>query len=335
MTITYKMADTSAEDQTLTARYASDSNNNATQQDFVLRTVYHVSLTTPSISAKGNTLWAFTNMETVDDDTMQTTVNGNVSFDGFGSDIHYDEQGLTATVAPLLFDGSAATLDNGTCSIARNGNISCTEVAVHNSMVTQFAIAVTPSDANHYVGTFRSSTANVEVIQNIVELPSDASYGITISNGGCTNSDQVRFNVSGYAAGHGDTRTPLVPSDLVLRLDCEKNGDGDSDWDNAYFYWSANSEISDTMSWDGNKFTFTIVPKTSASGYQGCPYDEDKARFFLSLYSYNTTLGIPFPNAIQPTAIKDFEVFSWQGPEITDNNDDGHLDENWDYCVGK
>ncbi len=329
------MADTTAQDQTLTAKYASDTNNNAAQQDFVLRTVYHVSLTTPTIGAKKSTIWAYTNMETVDDDTMQTTVNGKISFDGFSSGIKYDEQGLTATVVPILFDGSTATLDNGTCTIAQGGAINCTEVAVHNSMVTQFAIAVTPSDTNHYVGTFQSAAANVEVIQNVVELPSDAAYGVAISNGGCTNSNQVRFNVSGYAAGHGDTRTPLLPSDLILRLDCEKNNDGDGDWDDAYFYWTGNSEISDTMSWDGNKFTFSIVPQTSASGYQGCPYDADTFRFFLSLYSYNTNIGIPFPNAIQPTAIKDFEVFVWQGPEITDDNSDGHLDENWDHCVGK
>ncbi len=337
ITLTYKYNTTTAEDKTLTARYAEDSNNLAAQQDFTMRSVYKLMLSTPATDVAVNkNLWAYTSMETDAGDNMQMTVTGKVSFEGFPSGINYNNQGLTAAVAAYKDDGtSVAVADTASCSIANDGVITCIQVGVSDSNVSKFTIKVTASDTAHYTGQTESPPVVVSVIQNVVETPSTADYGLHIGNGGCTVSDQQVFNVSGYVAGPGGN---VSPSDFVLWLACEHNNDGDHDYDEYWWYYPGNSEFSNTMGWTGNKFAFTITPFTSYGGYKGCQKDSDTFILQLWLASYHLSpspMYLPMLDSPWVPVIKDFEAFTWAAPEITDSNADGNEDENWDYCIGK
>ncbi len=183
-----------------------------------------------------------------------------------------------------------------------------------------------------------TSSGTINVIQNIIESPSDAAYGITVSNLGCDGKQQ-KFQVSGYAAGPGDPSDLLVPSNFVFTLSCEKNDDGDDDWDDTYAYDSSNSDFSPAMNWDGgnpDKFTFEIDPHSSAGGYSGCPYDADGVKFGLQLYKSGTKCVLPGPSGTclmyNQIPTHDFQVLNWDTGDTYLHDDHGGSDQKYDVC---
>ncbi len=207
------------------------------------------------------------------------------------------------------------------------GVISCPQIRVTNSLIDSFRLSVTPTNSSLFTGTLNSSTSTgLTIVQNVVEKGSETAYDIKVSNGYCIGSDgrQQKYIVEGYAAGPYDPSNPLTSADFVFRLRCEKDNDGDDDWDKTYYYTASNSEFS-ALTWDNSvtpsKFSFTIAGNSGTDGYSGCESDADGVQFYLRLND-PANIGI----------FKDFEVFDWSTGETFLHDDKAGSDQAYDHC---
>lgn len=326
---TIQIATLSALDRNVRAVYLGDSNNLTDDSSFVLRSAYNIVLGSVTNSIGSDDLMCYSDLEGATSDVMTTDVTGSLSFEHFSGYSDYASHGLTVSVVGVTASNSEVDVAHGSCALAGDGSITCSDVGVTDSTVSGFRVIVTPTDTSHYLGELEADSEAVDVIQNIIESPTDVIYEIAIGNGGCTSSKQQVFIVSGYAAGTGDPTQTLVPSDFFLRLSCEKDGDGNSSWDSSYLYYTGNSMFSSNLGWTGNQFSFQITPNTSYSGYMGCPSNSDDFAFEVSLGYYRVTTTIPYLAFVSPRVpVHDFESFKWESGRLADN--DGTV--NYDYC---
>lgn len=340
--IPYTIAANTALSLTAKAEYTEDlSNNEATSSNFTITSAYQVSMGSVSVSQGtgdiGSTdpfvppaadayLWAYSSFEADAGDKMTTDVSGSFSFANFTGLANYNTYGLSASVVAIDSNGNtlAQAATSGTCTISAAGNISCLGVKVLHSTTKNFKLLLTPGTPSNFTGTLESTSATVHTIQNIIEDTVGETNKITLEDGGCSGTKQV-FNVSGYAAGNGDPTQTLTPSDFILFLACEKDNDGNDDYDDTFMYSSANSAFSSDMGWDGsvpNAFSFQITPNSSYAGVSGCPYQVEKVKLTLTMGIFNSN-GTPVNPPIY--VVKDFEAFSFDTGDII--NDDNNRED--------
>lgn len=348
-TYTFEFASNTAKSWTVKPLYVAtltstdvDSNNvTATGSTFAIQSLYDISIASVNTSAgctacTSPIIWAYSSKEAASSDIMSTNLSTTLTVANFTT-FDFEAAGFTAVVSGEKTGSTGLALDpdSSACTIANSTNIagtqigavSCPQIRVTNSLISSFRIAVTPANSALFTTNPSATTATgLNIIQNIIEDPVDAAYGIKVSNGYCVGSDgkQQKYILEGFSAGPDDPSNALRSSDFTFQMRCEKDNDGDSDWDKTYTYTSNNSEFS-ALTWDKSviphKFSFTIAGNSGTDGYSGCESDADGIQFYLALKN-------PYATGIN----RDFEVFTWSTEELYLHDDKAGSDQAYDHC---
>ncbi|MEI7844522.1 MAG: FHA domain-containing protein [Chloroflexota bacterium] len=332
-TNTYSIAANAAASLTLTAKYIGDDNNMPVEsQPFTLISKFKVIISNVSVSP--NYLYAYTPLETAVNQIGITTLTGQINFENFsGAPTGYQfNQYLSASTVPLTANDDvkdfAAELSPD-CTINKTtGSVECKNLGVIDSRVTKFKLTITPASnqAQYYTGTFTGTSGAVNVIQNIIEEPSDPAYALDIQPtdmecGGYMVGNDIIYNqkvyqVTGYTAGYAGTPennffiSPFEPQpkgNFSFKMSCNKQGDGENNYLGVDVSTPTYYFLSDRVApiWESSgppyKFTFKFVAPP-------CPDGPDEEQVILDVrfrgnqdvdsFSYSKTIGYADGNPI-------------------------------------